>query len=201
MRYVTGRDAAEILLTGIKHMKFKHFFATSMLAAAVVVPQMATADSQLAFGGMGTTATANLDFRIVIPNFLFFQIGTAGSIDRVDYNLGATQPGSGGPFSATGGVGDGNDGALTVNLITNAANVSIAASGGNLTSGGDNLPFTDITATDTGTITVPDFGATVSPVATGTFSLTDTWTYTYDNSTVYPAGTYNGTATYTVTVL
>ncbi|MBL4850863.1 MAG: hypothetical protein JKY90_01075 [Gammaproteobacteria bacterium] len=187
-------------------MKFKHFFATSMLAAAVVMPQMATADSQLNFGGMGTTAEANLDFRITIPNFLFFQIGSAGAtVDRVDFDLGVpppgTQPGSGGLFSATGGTGDGTDGALTVNLITNAANVSIAATGGNLTSGADSLPFADITATDTGAITVPDFGATVGPVAIGTLSLSDTWTYTYDNTTVYPAGTYDGTVTYTVTVL
>ena len=79
---------------------------------------------------------------------------------------------------------------------------SIGASGGNLTgSGANTIPFADITAADTGTIPVPDFGATISPFAPGGFSLTDTWTYTYDNTTVYQADTYNGTATYTITVL
>ncbi|HIP67734.1 MAG TPA: hypothetical protein EYH06_03990 [Chromatiales bacterium] len=182
-------------------MKLNKLFTASLLAAAIAAPQMAAADSQLAFGGTGTTAQGHLDFRIIIPDFVFFQIGSAGAtIDRVEYNLGATQPGSGGPFAATGGTGDGADGAVTVRLITNAANVSIGATGGNLTSGADTIPFADITAADSGTITVPDFGATVN-VAPGAFSLTDTWTYTYDNSTVYNAGTYDGQATYTVTTL
>jgi len=182
-------------------MKLNKLITASLLAAAVAAPQMAAADSQLAFGGVGTTAQGHLDFRIIIPNFVFFQVGSAGAtIDRVEYDLTGLQPGANGPFAATGGAGDGADGAVTVRLITNAANVSIAATGGNLTSGGDNIPFTDITAADGGTITVPDFGATVN-VAPGSFSLTDTWTYTYDDSTVYNAGTYDGQATYTVTTL
>ena len=114
---------------------------------------------------------------------------------------GPTQPGSG-SVAATGGTGDGADGIVTVNLSTNAASVSIAASGGTLSDGGANtIPFTDITATDGGTITVPDFGASVNVTPGGVFDLSDSWTYSYDNSTVYAAGTYDGRATYTVTVL
>lgn len=184
-------------------MKLTRLFTSAVAAALVILPSLAVADSQLSIGGAGTTAQANLDFRIIIPSFIYFQIGSAGSVDRVDFdlNVGPVQPGSGGPISATGGVGDGVDGALTVNLATNATSVSIAASGGNLTSGANTLPFTDITAVDTGTIPVPDFGATITPFAPGGFSLTDTWTYTYDNATVYNAGTYDGRATYTITVL
>ncbi len=182
-------------------MKLNKLLVVATIGAAFALPQVVTADSQLSIGGAGTTAQANLDFQIIIPDFVFFQVGTAASVDRVDFDLAGTLPGSGGPFAATGGVGDGADGDLTVNLITNAASVSIAATGGNLVSGGDTIPFADITATDTGTISVPDFGTTISPFNPGGFSLTDTWTYTYDNASVYAAGTYAGTVTYTVTVL
>lgn len=185
-------------------MKLTRLVTGALASALVFLPSLTVADSQLSIGGTGTTAQANLDFRIVIPSFVFFQIGSAGSVDRVDYdlNVGPVQPGSGGPISATGGLGDGVDGALTVTLATNAASVSIAASGGNLTGGlGGTLPFADITAADTGTIPVPDFGTTVTPFAPGGLSLTDTWSYTYDNTSVYSADTYNGTATYTITVL
>jgi len=183
-------------------MKLKNLLFASMASAAFVVPQMASADSQLSIGGAGTTALGHLDFTITIPDFVFFQIGSVGAtIDRVDFDLGVTQPGTGGPILATGGAGDGIDGILNVTLITNAANGSIAASGGNLTSGGDSIPFTDITAVDGGTISVPDFGATISPFAVAPATLTDTWTYTYDNSTVYNNGAYSGQVTYTVTTL
>jgi len=185
-------------------MNFSKLLTSALASALVLLPSLTVADSQLSIGGAGTTAQANLDFRIVIPSFVYFQIGSAGSVDRVDYDLsvGPVQPGSGGPITATGGTGDGADGALSITLATNAASVSIGASGGNLTgSGANTIPFADITAADTGTIPVPDFGATISPFAPGGFSLTDTWTYTYDNTTVYQADTYNGTATYTITVL
>jgi hypothetical protein len=190
-------------MKGLEIMEFTKLIKITITSAFVLLPSLTVADSQLSIGGAGTTAQANLDFRITIPNFVYFQIGSAGSVDRVDYdlNVGPVQPGSGGPVSATGGTGDGVDGALTVNLATNATSISIAATGGNLTSGADTIPFADITANDTGTIPVPDFGTTITPFAPGGFSLTDTWTYTYDNSSVYNAGTYDGRATYTITVL
>jgi hypothetical protein len=186
-------------------MKRSNILLSALASAVVILPSVSIADSQLSYGGAGTSAQANLDFRIVIPSFLYFQVGSAGTTDRVDYDLslGPVEPGSGGPITATGGTGDGADGTVSVTLITNAASVSIAASGADLTGGGAlTLPFSDITATaGGGTIPVPDFGATISPFAPGGFSLSDNWSYTYDNTSIYEAGTYNGTATYTVTVL
>ena len=184
-------------------MKFTKPLLSALAATMVTLPSLSLADSGIGFGA-GAQAQADLDFRITIPNFVYFQIGSGGAtVDRVEYdlNIGAIRPGSGGPISATGGTGDGADGSLSITLATNATNVSIGASGGNLTSGALTLPFTDITATDTGTIPVPDFGATISPFAPGAFSVTDTWSYTSDNNTVYEAGTYNGTVTYTVIAL
>jgi hypothetical protein len=185
-------------------MKLRKITTRLLVMAIAALPPLSMADSQLSIGGVGTTAQANLDFRIVIPSFIFFQVGSALTVDRVDYdlNVGPIQPGAGAPVTATGGLNDGADGNLSIILATNAASVSIAATGGNLTDGGtNNIPFTDITATDTGTIPVPDFGTTITPFAPGGFSLADTWSYVYDNTTVYAAATYNGTVTYTVTVL
>lgn len=179
-------------------MKLNKLVTASLMAAAVSIPQFAAADSQLAFGNAGTTAAASLDFRIIIPDFVYFQVGDATNIDEIEYNLGTTEPGSG-SFAATGGT-TATNGQVDVTLITNAASVSIGATAGNLTSGSDNIPFTDITAADTGTITVPDFGATTT-VTPGSFSLSDTWSYQYDNDTVYNAGDYTGQVTYTVTTL
>jgi hypothetical protein len=134
------------------------------------------------------------------------QAGTlgAGNVDEVHFDLTAglgTESGSGGPFAANGGVGDGVDGALAVTLRTNVAGVSITATGGNLTGPGGNIPFTDIDAADGGTVTVPDFGATVTPFVTAPGNMVDTWTYTYDNLNTYAPGAYTGTVTYSVTTL
>jgi len=184
-------------------MKFSKPLLSALAATMVTLPSLSLADSGIGFGA-GASAQADLDFRITIPNFVYFQIGSAGAtVDRVEYdlNVGAIQPGTGGPIAATGGTGDGADGSLSITLATNAANVSIAASGGDLTSGALTIPFTDITATGTGTIPVPDFGTTITPFAPGALSISDTWSYTYDNSTIYGAGIYNGTVTYTVTAL
>jgi hypothetical protein len=179
----------------------------STIAALASSPTLVSADSDIGVGGTGTTAQANLDFRIVIPDFVYFRVGTvgAGNVDRVDFNLatGLIQPGVGGNVAANGGVGDGADGVLTIELITNVASVDIDTDtgGGNLTSGANNIPFTKITETDGGVIPMPAFdtNATLSTGLPG--SLSDTWSFTYTNDVVYPAGTYDGTVTYTVTTL
>ena len=178
-------------------MKLNKLVTASLMAAVVTLPQLAAADSELSFGN-NATAQASLDFRIVIPDFVYFQVGSAGTtVDSIEYNLGTTEPGTG-TVTATGGTAP--TGQVAVTLITNAATVSIDATGGDLTSGADTIPFADITAADTGTISVPDFGGTVN-VTPGSFSLSDTWSYTYDNSSVYNAGDYTGQVTYTVTAL
>jgi hypothetical protein len=184
-------------------MKFSKPLLSALAATLVALPSLSLADSQLSVGA-GAVASADLDFRIVIPPFVYFQIGSAGTtVDLVEYDLsiGAIQPGSGaigsGSFGATGGAG----GSLSVILATNAANVSIAASGGDLIAGALTIPFTDIEPSSAGSIPLPDFGTSIASFAPGLAVLTDTWSYGYDNSTIYQAGTYNGTATYTVTAL
>jgi hypothetical protein len=178
----------------------------SAIAALVSAPTLVSADSELAIGGGGTQAQANLDFQIVIPDFVYFSIGSTGAtIDRVDFDLlaGTVQPGPGGPLvvAATGGTGDGFDGILDVQLITNVTNVSIAAAtvGGVLTSGLNTIPFTQINGVAGGAIPIPAFDTSGNLATGGPVTLNDTWTYTYNNDTVFAPGTYTGRVTYTVT--
>jgi hypothetical protein len=174
----------------------------SAVAALVAAPTLVSADSDLAIGAAGTQASADLDFRIVIPQFVFFRVGSAGNtIDRVDFDLltAAVQPGAGGNVAANGGTGDGADGDLSVQLATNVTNVTIAASGGNLTSGANTIPFTQINAYDGAVIPVPAFGASGNLAVGLPGALSDTWSYDYNNNTSYAPGTYDGTVTYTVT--
>jgi hypothetical protein len=166
---------------------------------------LVSADSDFGVGGAGTNASANLDFRIVIPQFVAFRVGTAGAgnVDRVDFNLltAGAQPGAGGTVAANGGVGLGVTGNLPVQLSSNVANVTIIATGGDLTSGGNTIPFTKINAADGAVIPVPAFGGPAEPVPGLPGTLNDTWSYNYNNDTAYAPGTYDGTVTYTVTTL
>jgi len=186
-------------------MMTRKWMLAAAVAATLSAPMLASADSDLQVGPTGTIAQADLGFQITIGDFVYFRVGsTAGTVDRVDFNLTAgtgTVSGANVPFAANGSVGDGADGALGIELRTNVANVRIAASPGSLTGPGGSIPFTDITVGDGNVIDAPDFGATITPFAAAPGTLNDTWTYTYDNSTVYAPGTYTGTVTYTVTTL
>ena len=181
-------------------MKLKRLTYTAVTSLGLLMMQGATADSDLQFGG-GATASASLDFRITIPQFVYFQVGSPlAAVDRIDWDLTGTQPGqSGAPIGATGGVGDGTDGIIGITLITNAATVTIASNtgGGNLTGAGGNIPFTEINVSDGGTITAPAFDGNTVIATGGPYSATDNWTYTYDDDTVYSAGQYDGTSVYT----
>ncbi len=182
-------------------MNLNKLLLTTTTGLGLLLSQFAVADSDLQFGG-GATATASLDFQITIPQFVFFQVGTAGNgnVDRVDWDLSALQPGQGVPLAANGGLGDGADGILSITLITNAATVTIASNtgGGNLDDGGGNtIPFTEITVADGGTIAAPAFDGNTVIATGGVYNQTDNWTYTYNDSTNYAAGVYDGTSVYT----
>jgi len=185
-------------------IKFSKPLLSALAATLVALPSLSSADSDLGIGA-GASASADLDFRIVIPDFVFFQVGTFGSApqdDIVEFDLGAgpVRPGSGTDVSATaGGAGDGIDGALSVILATNAPTVTITATALVLSDGGTGtIPSSEILTATTGTIPQPAFGANTGSFAPGLATLNDTWTYTYDNAAVYAAATYTGRVVYTV---
>lgn len=182
-------------------MTLRKLIVASAAATAMSAPMLASAESDLSVAAAGSaSAQANLDFQIIIPSFIFFQVGSPGvTIDLVTFDVltANEEPGSGNAVLGSS--------AISVDLRTNAANVRIAATGGNMDDGSGNLiPLTDITATAGGTIPVPDFGADTGLFAPVGGILNDTWNFSYDNTAVVPAGTYGGAAnggrvTYTAT--
>jgi hypothetical protein len=187
-------------LDGVTLMFSRKVLIVSVAAGFAACPMLVSADSDIGVGN-GSTATAQLDFQIVIPEFVYFQVGdaTAGNVDLVDFDLGVAvgaQPGDGNPVSATGA----NLGVIPVVLITNAASVDLAATGLDLDSGTDTLPLADITVV-AGAVPHPVFNGAATNVAGGVYN--DTWTFTYSNPAAAPpaVGTYTTTVTYTATTL
>ncbi|MCW5654931.1 hypothetical protein [Hydrogenophaga sp.] len=193
----------------------KALLLSSALAMALAAPLMASAESQLVTGA--GSATARLDFRVVIPRVLFLGVGTGAAglttnttIDTVtfDYTGNPAAVGTGAAASTiTGNV-------VPVRVIGNNGQVSLVASTtGALTNAtADTIPWSEITATTS-------LAALPSPVipntGTGTGSnvtlssgtkITDrsaNWTFSYANSGVVAPGTYgttNGRVTYTASM-
>lgn len=159
---------------------------------------MANAESSSA---LGTPTAARLDFRIAIPAVLYLQVGTLGAtVDRVSF----APPGI--PDSVP--VAGTSTGAYPVpvrvaalvgasGLVTLRADSSSALSDGS----GNNIPFTQISWAATGNFTGAAFNGAASQQLdqfTGPGNRTGTYTFSYANANYYPAGTYNGQVTYTL---
>lgn len=166
----------------------------------------AQAASNFATGASGTlTTSVNLNFSITIPRFVMLRVGSAASVNTLSYAPTATQiVNSTGVLPTGGDTGAGNTD-VTVRVIGNGGgNVTLTAvtSAPNLVSGGNSIPWTTLTASSpTGSITAPPFnsGSTVLTPSGGVVNQSGSWRYTWTNppSTVYAAGTYAGTVTYT----
>lgn len=179
-----------------------------VLAAAVAVatalPMAAEAASNSATGTGALSTNVTMGFNVVIPRFVFLRVGSAASVNTLVYSPSVDDLVSSAAVAATGGdTGLGNSN-VTVQVFGNAGNVTLAASNlTSLTSGSNTIPTSTLARTNpTGNITVPAFGANVVLTAvSGVVNEAGSWRYTWSNpaSTIYPAGTYVGTATYTAT--
>jgi len=143
----------------------------------------------------GTPAVVRLDFQVNVQTVLQLRIGTAGpTIDTITFTVSSFPgtPVSGSPASVTVRV----RGQIPA---TETMTLSADSSGGIV--GPATIPFDEIScdATDdfsdytfdgTGSQTLDTFGSS------GTYD--GTYSFTYDNDTPYPAGTYNGQVTYTL---
>ena len=186
-------------------MKFKNFFCASMVSAAMIVPQIVLANSDLQTGPTGTTAQADLSFRVIIEDFVFIQVGSLGlNVETLEWNLTGQQIGLNAALPPTGGD-FGVSGDVPVIVHSNAAAVDLTVNPFTLDNGaGDSIPMDDILVTNAATITPPTVPGAPGAQTVNTSSflpIHDTWTYTYADDTVFPAGTYFGTATYTATSL
>lgn len=166
------------------------------LAMAAVMPAHAESDFQTGAGTLN--ANARLDFRVVIPKFIRFQVGSAGAtIDLVEFSVPAANVGDGTDVART------NGGVVPVLLQSNNGNVSLTGTTlGQLNNGaGENISFAEILSTSSDpNLNVPtliDGGTsaaiTVTPnVGTRVVDRTANWSFAYSNTNFVGAGSYGG---------
>jgi hypothetical protein len=184
----------------------------AVLAALVAAPMMASAESNFTTGaGSPITASAKLDFQIVIPKILFLQVGTGtnmaanATVNQIAFSVPAANVGDGSVISATAGSGDLGNGVVTARVIGNNGTVTFTSTTiGALGNGsGDTISYGQIaTAAAANTSAVILAHPTLADAATTTVTLTPAagkvlsrdakWTYTYTNAAVVPPGTYGG---------
>lgn len=191
---------------------------TVFFMVAVSLPGSLLAESKSA-SGASPSASASLDFRITIPGVLRFQVGSTGTgnVDLINFAPPAATLGDG-ITTTQGSGGNLGSGVVTVDLFSNAGQVTITesnnSSGNGLSNGtaGEYIPYTEIittsgNATDFDAPALSDAGggdSTPTPTS-GNNKVTDrntTWSYAYANTAAYPAGTYGtqtngGRVTYT----
>jgi hypothetical protein len=147
----------------------------------------------------------------VIPGILRFQVGTAGTnnVDLIEFQPAGSTLGDDSDTAATAGSGNLGNGAVTVSVLSNAGQVTITetnnSGGAGLDNGaGDNIPYSEILTTSGDATNLPaptlsdGSSNTSQPVISAGTKVTNrnsTWTYTYDNSDIYPEGTYGGVNT------
>jgi hypothetical protein len=179
--------------------------AAIAIAAAVLGAPAKSAEAATAFDNAAPyTASTTLDHRITYPRFLRFRVGAAAAgISLVNCNLtaAAANLGDGADLPCTGG--DLAGGVSTVQVKSNAGQVrlTVTTTGALQSAGGATIPYSEIKAASSDANlpapALPALGGT-SPtvnVALNAGNITDrtaSWTYTFDNSAVYAAGTYGG---------
>lgn len=176
------------------------------VAIALASPLAARAESNVTTGVGTISATARVNFSITIPRFIFLQVGTGtllaanATVDTISFAPAVAVVGDTTPVAGTGGNLTG--GAVTVRIIGNAGNVTLAATGpANLTSGGDAIPWTQIGTAITGGATHPTINGAnaLFTAASNVVNVNGTWTYSYLNTITPAAGAYTGQVLYTAT--
>lgn len=186
----------------------KHPYKLAALAAALsfsaTLSQLASAETTAIFGAGALSTDAHVDFRINIPRVLRFRVGSlASTVDLIEFNLPAANMGDGTDIAATAASGDLNNGDVTVEVMSNAGQVTIAhdSNGATLNDGsGNTIPYTEIltASSNAANLDAPTLGVASSTLPSVTGGLTNqsaVWTYAFDNSTVYSSGVYGGVNT------
>ena len=176
---------------------FRGLALTGVAALGLIAMTPAVAESDFESGGGALTASADLQFRVIVPRFIDFRVGSTGTtVDDVDFTVAASDVGNGTAVARDGGA------AIAVALKSNVGNVALAATGpANLTNGGNTIAWTQITGTssDAAGLPVPVVGAAATSLTAtnGVIDRTADWSFSYENDNLVGAGTYTGTVTYT----
>ena len=214
---------------GIMKTKARIILLGLVMAVVFCYVTSVRADSDFATGAAagsgGTGAAVNLDFQIVIPAFIYFQVGSSGAvIDLIQFTPAAAEVAAGTPgIAATLASGDVGNGTVTVSLISNG---SLLGNGVNITQTNDGagglgdgagnfISYAQIiTSTNNGALPAPPLsnaGPDTVNIANTSGNITNRqaqWTYTYNNPATPPeAGTYGtggvaigGHVTYTAAI-
>lgn len=192
-------------------MRISKLILAAIVATGAMASQMVRAD-QCTTSGCGL----NVNFSMNIPSVFRFTLGAAGSVPTVTWGAGTITAANLGTTTnipsdtvTNGGAGSNNTTQVRYALLSNLAggtSVSIAASAGNLTSGGNTIPLTEIVSTTTAQtgsgIAMPAAGGNTGALpypGSGVFNEVGYWNYAFDNQNIYAAGTYTGSITYTAT--
>jgi hypothetical protein len=185
----------------------KALLLKSTLALALATPLLASAESQLVNGA--GSATARLDFRVIIPRVLFLGVGAGSAtlannpgIDLVSFDYTNNPSDVGGGVTAPALLTSGA--VVPVRVVGNNGVITLSASTvGALSNGaGDTIPWTQISATSalaalpSPTIPASGTGAGSAVTVSSGTKITDrstNWTFSYANAAVVPAGTYGAT--------
>jgi len=211
-------------------MKTSIALKTLLGAAALTLPVMVNAASNVVTGTGTISATASVDFSVVIPQVLYLRVGTGSAyaatpsvlannatIDTITFSPAAGTVGNGTAVAGTGG--DLTGGVETAAIVSNFGSVTLVATAtGALSNGaGDSIAYTQITTTASALTSATPLPAPVlSNTTSNTVTLTAPaskmitedakWTFSYANAVTVPAGTYgatvanNGQITYTATM-
>ena len=205
-----------------------HHHRLAWVAAGVLAIGMAfsagNARAESNFVNGAGTANAKLNFTIIIPKFLYLQVGTGtypttvATVDTITFDMSAAiaSIGTGAVQAGTGGDGTG-PGTVTARVVGNnftaATNLS-ATTTGPLSNGTNTISWSEIiVAASTAAVVVPAAasvlahpGTTAAPFTDGgatTVSLTPVsrvinqagkWAFSYKNTNVPASGTYGGAA-------
>lgn len=194
--------------------------ASAAAAALALSAGHARAESNVVSGA--GTATAHLNFSIVIPKFLYLQVGTGtfptnvATIDTITFDMTGAVASIGNGTAQAGSGGDQTGGAVTARVLgnnfTGTASFSATTAGAMLNAAGDTISWSEIAVATAATAVVPAAtgtlahpGSAAAPFTDGgatTVSLTPTgkvinqaskWTFSYKNTTIPPPGTYGAT--------
>jgi hypothetical protein len=168
---------------------------------------LAETGSSTGASGNELSASARLKLRVVIPRFLHFQVGSAGTtVDTIAFEPAVGAVGNGIAVAGTGGDASGGSG-TRVELRSNAGQITIAADNdggiGGLGSSGA-ISLSEIMArsdsSDLQTPQLTDAGGTTATATLTDGDVTDrraTWSYEYQNSRATEPGSYGAEIVYT----
>ena len=175
-------------------------FKTTLLATALLaaIPLAAQAESSFVSGAGKLSASSKLDFSVTIPQILLLQVGAAGTVSKIDFDMTGNASAVGtGAVNGTGG--DLGGGKVTAKLLGNVGNVTLSSTtSGALSNGaGDTISYSQINATSSNGFAPP----VLADAATTSINVTTTnkiinqsaeWTFKYANAAVVAPGVYGG---------